>query len=205
MNLKTLQSRIDRHKGKREMLVQTRKQLIEEEKKKKAEQKKYTEAIGIAKAVALKTNQTFRTRFEQLVTLALQSVFTHRDFRFTLEPVENKKSVFYQPTIWSGGNPYNPVYDMGGGVRNVCSIAARICAWSMMKQRTRNTFILDEPFIWAGDLTPIAAEMLREISIKANPRIQIIMVTHNESLIDIGDRVYKIEHDGEATSVRKVK
>ena len=203
MNLRTLQSRIDRHKGKRELLTQTRKHLQEREKEKKAEQKKLSEAIGIAKAVALKTNQTFRTRFEQLVTMALQSVFTYRNFRFTLEPVENKKSVFYQPTIWSDGNPYDPNYDMGGGVRNICSIASRICAWSMMKKRTRNTFILDEPFIWAGDLTPTAAEMLREISTKAN--LQIIMVTHNESLIDIGDRVYKIEHDGETSSVRKIK
>ena len=60
----------------------------------------------------------------------------------------------------------------------------------MRVPRSRNIFILDEPFKFCGDLTLKAAIMLKKLSQKLN--FQVLLVTHNEELKQICDRVWFI-------------
>ena len=68
--------------------------------------------------------------------------------------------------------------------------------WSLGK--TRRLIVLDEPFRYLStDLQPKAGEMLRKLSQRL--KLQVIMVTHEEEMMEIADRLFsvKLEKSGE--------
>ena len=77
----------------------------------------------------------------------------------------------------------------GGGVVDVSSFALRIATWSLSK--TNNVIILDEPFKHlSNDLQSRAGEILKRLSEKL--KLQILMSTHIEDIIDVADRVFEV-------------
>ena len=79
----------------------------------------------------------------------------------------------------------------GGGVIDIASFALRIALWSISSPRPMNTLIFDEPFRFLSrELQPRAGIMLQEICKKLG--LQIILVTHNPSLIDSADKIFRV-------------
>lgn len=81
--------------------------------------------------------------------------------------------------------------ETGGGIVDVAALAMRFALWSLMEPRTSPVFVLDEParFI-SKDKLPLMGEILAELSEKLE--IQLIMVSHEEELIGIADKSYRV-------------
>jgi DNA repair exonuclease SbcCD ATPase subunit len=79
----------------------------------------------------------------------------------------------------------------GGGAVDVAAFALRIASWSMAQPHSRNTIILDEPLRFLSvDLQEKASTMIKEVSDKLG--IQMILVTHNDTLASFADRVFNV-------------
>jgi DNA repair exonuclease SbcCD ATPase subunit len=136
------------------------------------------------------TQKDTKEKIESLVTLAIRSVFTDRDFNFKLDFQRKNNRIYVYPIVEEYDQEYSPEDDLGGGIVDIISIAMRVVLWHMESPRTRNTIILDEPFRFTGQLAVKAGEMLKYLSEKLN--FQVIMVSHNDDLIRMCDQVYKV-------------
>jgi DNA repair exonuclease SbcCD ATPase subunit len=153
----------------------------------------YSEARSVfaimAKQVQIETTQ----HIEDLVTMAIQTVY-EQPFTFHLLFEEKRNTISCTPIIKDGEDEYEPKHTMGGGVLDIIGFALRVVLWSMQEPRSRNIFILDEPFRYCGKLSIKAGQILKRLSEKL--KFQVILVTHDDSLIDICDKVWIIEHRG---------
>jgi DNA repair exonuclease SbcCD ATPase subunit len=140
--------------------------------------------------VAKQTQGKFVSYVESMGTLAVKSVFD-RDFKFLINfELKRNKSECTLMIQEGDQEPFIPSTELGGGVLDVISFALRIILWSLQNPRTRNTILLDEPFRFLGDLTPLAGTMLRELSRKMN--LQFIITTHSPELAEFADRSWNV-------------
>jgi DNA repair exonuclease SbcCD ATPase subunit len=166
-----------------------------------------TKARYVLVEVAKNTQGKFKEKVESLVTMAIQSIYD-RPFQFKLEfeRKRNKMECSFVVTEIVGGKERvytDPENDMGGGIIDIISFALRVVMWSLDDPPSRNVLILDEPMKNLGNLVSLGGQVLREISHKLN--IQIILVTHDEELMDIADVSYEVLHDGNESHVVLVK
>ena len=147
-------------------------------------------ALFIVQEVAQKTLKELEYRIGEVVSLALSAVFDDPYKLVLISSIKRGKtefSLFFE----RDGELVKPYDSSGGGAVDIASFALRIALWSLKNPRTRNTIILDEPFkMLSSDLTDKAGEMIKEISSRLG--LQIIMVSHNESLIDISDKSFQV-------------
>lgn len=169
-------------------------------KEKEEQLKNINKARWVLSEVSKQTQINFKYYVEDLMTLALKSVFKDRDFKFKIDfnIKRNKPECVF--LIQEGEEePFFPKDEMGGGIRDLISFVLRIVFWSLQRPRTRNIIILDEPFKRLGKLSVLAGEMVKEISQKLN--LQIIIITHNSDLIGVADRCYKVKYNGKFSEV----
>lgn len=143
----------------------------------------------MAKQVQLETT----VHIENLVTMAIQTVY-EQPYTFHLLFEEKRNTISCTPIVKEGENEFEPKHSMGGGVLDIIGFALRVVLWSMQEPRSRNVFILDEPFRYCGKLSIKAGQILKRLSEKL--KFQVILVTHDDSLIDICDKVWFIEYRG---------
>jgi len=132
-----------------------------------------------------------RSHIETVVTMAIQSVF-QKLYEFKLVFEEKRNNITCTPLVIEDGYEYSPKDQMGGGMIDIIGFALRITLWSMRVPRSRNIFILDEPFRFCGDLTLKAAVMLKKLSEKL--KFQVLLVTHNAELKEVCDKVWIINN-----------
>ena len=164
--------------------------------------KNLIKARFILSEVARLTQENFQAKVEGLITMAIRSVFD-RDFQFKLMLERKRNKLECRPVIIEDEHEYNPEQDMGGGLIDVISFAWRIVLWTMEQPRSRNVIVLDEPMKNMGDLVSLGGKMLKEISNKLN--IQLIIITHDQELMEFGDTSYLFTHKDGMTDVRQVK
>lgn len=144
-----------------------------------------------------------RGRIEKLITLALRSVF-EREFTFKLKLEHKANKIYAVPTIVEGGEEFtNLKEDLGGAMIDIISLSMKIVLWSMESPQRRNLFIVDEPFRFTGRLVKKAGYMLKYLAEELN--FQVIIVTHDDELIEICDRVYGVRHNGKHSVVNLIK
>ena len=101
---------------------------------------------------------------------------------------------------------YSPLDGAGYGVINVASLALRVVAWSLNKNKHNNIFLLDEPsrFV-SADLQEKFMQMLREIS--DNMGIQFIIITHcpSEDVMEYSNKVFKVDQKDKVSFVKVLK
>jgi DNA repair exonuclease SbcCD ATPase subunit len=152
--------------------------------------------------VAQQTQQRFKVKVESLVTMAIRSVFD-RPFEFSLEFERKYNKMTCRPVVKEEEKIYDdPEYDLGGGMLDIISFAFRIVLWSLENPRKRNVIILDEPMKNMGKLIVFGGQVLKEISHKLN--LQLIIITHEDELLEIGDRNFRITHDGVRSHINVV-
>ncbi len=190
--LKELRSKLEQFKGKKAQIEQ----YLEEAKKSAIETKRsirqHEQAIEIVKQVGLQTQQTLQFHISNTVSMALSSVFDDA-YEMIVEFVQRRGKTECDLLFGKGKNTIDPLSASGGGAVDVASFALRVASWSMQMPRTRNVLLLDEPFknVSEGYL-PKASELLKQISEQLN--LQIIMVTHSDTLIDSADNIIKIQN-----------
>lgn len=152
------------------------------------------------------TQERFKHRVESLVTMAIKSVFEGRDFGFELVFEEKRNQMEIRPVVYEMIDGVrqdldDPEFDFGGGLVDVISFAWRIVMWSLENPKARNVIILDEPMKNMGDLIVLGGQMLREIAHKLG--LQLIVITHEQELMDIADKSFYIKHDGHYSRIKE--
>jgi len=164
--------------------------------------KAYEEARVVLTEAGKVIHREMVKKIEDLVTLSIRTVYT-RPFRFHIEFEEKRNTLEARPVILEGKDEYDIKEDKGGGMIELISFALRIVLWSIQEPRTRNFFIFDEPFKRAGIYIEKIGQILRYLSKKL--KIQVLILTHEDALIEICDRVYRASHDGKESRVILVK
>jgi len=158
----------------------------------------FVKARWVLSEVAKLTQERFKERVESLVTMAIQSVF-ERPFGFELIFERKRNKLECKPIVYEMVGNKKVVYedpkdDVGGSAIDIISFALRIVLWHLEKPSSRNVIILDEPMKNMGRLVGLGGQVLREVSHKL--KFQLIIVTHDEELMGIADRVYIVKHNG---------
>ena len=130
--------------------------------------------------------QQAKIRIEEIVTSALTVVFgKDYKFRLSLEVRSNRPEVDYwleSEGIVTQLKP--PDYDRGGGVADVVSLALRLAVTELSE--VRGPVFLDEVGKHvSAEYAPNVAYFLKEYS--GNFGRQMILITHNEALAEIGE------------------
>ncbi len=155
-------------------------------------------ARDILIAATAATQDQVREYIEELVSLALQSVFGMEYF-FILEFQEKRGQSEIKPTILWKQEKFSPRDEVGGGVVDIASFALRLVLWTLSGNRTAPVFILDEPFKFLSkDKTEAAADMLRGIADLLG--IQVIMISHDEGLIVAADKSWTVRRGRDGTA-----
>ena len=194
----SLIKRFEEAKAQRDLL---KKQLAEKTARLESVEKSiehHEQAKWVLNEVVKQTQLNFKEQVEALVTMAIGSVFD-RPFEFKLEFNEKPSKMEIQPLIVEGENEYIPKLEMGGGIIELVSVAFRIVLWSLSDPQPRNTIILDEPVRMLGSLAERFAEFLTQISGELG--LQVILITHEEELMYIGNKSWNVSHDGTKSKV----
>lgn len=185
-DIRALQQKIAVMTGERDILLAQRREAEAQRQKAQAE-------LGINDQVQIllqKTSefarQQAKRRIEEIVTSALSVVFDRPyQFRISLEVRGNRPEVDYwlhSGEILTQLKP--PDYDKGGGVIDVITLALRLAIGELTN--LSGPIFLDEVGKHvSAEYAPYVAFFLKEYSEKFNR--QIILITHNEALAEIGD------------------
>lgn len=184
--------------------------LLEQEKQEKKKKlykiqrqiDKLIQARIVMVQVAKLTQENFKDHIESLVNLAVQSVFGER-YTFQLQFAEGGKPEA-SPIIMENNKPLDPKQEMGGSIIDIISFAFRVVLWSIESKRSRNIFILDEPFRFCGDYIWQAGEILQKLSKELG--FQVIIITHEqEKLYEYVDRMWKVTRKRKRSKVQLIK
>lgn len=154
----------------------------------------------VIQEAAKRTQEQLEYQISELVTLALTSVFPqpyNMVLRFENKRGRTEAGLYFKD---EQGNEVSPMEASGYGVVDVASFALRLALWTMRRPKSRATIILDEPFKFVSkDLQPRVADMLRDLSDRL--RVQFIIVTHEETLVDAANRVFRVRKNGNESKV----
>lgn len=156
----------------------------------------------IIQDVALQLQNSIKYHIEDIVNLALNYVFPN-EYEFVLDFFIRRNQTECEFWLKKGDVLFNPLLSNGGGVVDILSFALRIALWSLKVGEKNNTIILDEPFRFvSSDLQAAAGEILQELSEKLD--LQFIIVTHETQIIEIADKLYKVEKNKGISSVKEL-
>lgn len=189
MNIQALRTRLERKKGSRNQITKDLSDSF-----KIAENLEFAiinteQAQMIIQLVAQKTQEELEYRLSEIVSLALAAVFDD-PYKLKVNFVIRRGKTECDLLFEKNGEIFDPLTSSGGGAVDIASMALRVAIWSLTQPRTRNTLILDEPFRFLSKEYQVKASiMLRELSKKLE--LQIIMVSHSESLIEGADKIFR--------------
>lgn len=147
------------------------------------------EAQTYLQVVAKETQEKIRFRLEDIVNMALTSVFGTK-YRFEIKFEMKRGQTEASLVLYDGENELDPMEANGGGACDIISFALRVAL--LIISRNRRVLILDEPMKFvSADLQETCYDIMRRLSHELG--IQIIAVTHEESFIEKADKVYRIQ------------
>lgn len=189
MQVTELRAKLSKLQGRKEELIHQKEKAIADLKDCQILGRKFEEAQMIIKAVALQTQQELQHHISAITTMALDTVFPD-PYEFVVDFVEKAGKTEAEAFFLKDGERIDPMTGSGGGAIDVAAFSLRVSMWRLAP--TRNVIVLDEPFRFLSrDLQPRAAEMMKEISKKM--KLQIIMVTHNEDLLEAADKIFIVD------------
>ena len=185
-DIRTVREKIDRSKAKRELLETQRTEAV----KKKTEAEEQLGIFGMVQILLQKTSdyarQQVKTRIEDVVSEALNVVFggSHK-FMIDLTLRGNQPiAEYYLNDGTTVTKLEKPDYDRGGGKVDIIALSLRLAVGEMAA--TPGPLFLDEVGKHVSkEYAPSVAYFLKEYS--ANFDRQIILITHNSDLAEIGE------------------
>lgn len=157
------------------------------------------EAQAFLQKVAQNTQEKLKFQIEDVVNLALESVFPNEyEFKIEFNVSRGKTDAELVFQDKRTGQTIDPMEASGGGVIDLTAFALRLSAFAL-ESGTDNVIILDEPFKFISrDLQERAGEILKTLSEKM--KLQIIMVTHIPEFIDVADKVFEVKKNDNGIS-----
>lgn len=162
------------------------------------------EAQTFLQKVATDTQSELKIQIEDIVNLALETVFPGEySFQVLFNISRGKTEAELLFLDQKTGRQIDPMNASGGGVIDLTSFALRIASYAL-EQGNDNVIVLDEPFRFVSrDLVARAGEILKVLSEKLN--LQIILVTHIPELIDVANKVFEVKKQEDGVSKIFVK
>jgi len=190
MNIQQLRTQLEQSKGRRQQIKDDLKLIREDITQLKVDLIRHEKALEIVREVGLKTQQQLQYHISDITSLALEAIFDN-PYTLVVEFVQRRGKTECDLYFERDGEKVDPLLASGGGTVDVAAFALRIASWSMMRPRTRNVMILDEPLRFvSAKYQEKASAMIKEISEKLG--IQFIIVTHNEVLASYADRTFEV-------------
>lgn len=192
----------DKYFAQRAQLVHEKKKLKRTLKRAKKELRDNTNTREVLNEAIQTIHAKFKDKIEATVTSACNQIFG-RNLELELQYQEKSNRIESKIIIKEDGTELSPKDDLGGSIIDIISFMFRIVLWHMSSPRTRNVFIFDEPFKFCGKFTPLAAAIVKELSSVLN--FQVIMITHDDNLIEVADKVFKVEHSRGVSRVKQIR
>jgi len=200
--IRSLRTRLDQQIGRKQQIEHGIRETESAIKDKKRTLRRHEQAREIIREVGLKTQQQLQVHISDITTLALDAIFDD-PYKLVVEFVQRRNKTECDLLFERDGQRITPLSASGGGPVDVAAFALRVASWSMQNPRSRNVLILDEPFRFLSvNLLPKAGEMLNQLSEKLD--LQIIMVTHEEELAEMADRIFQV-HMNKSKSIVEVE
>ena len=201
--IKRLKDKAVQEKVKRDLFIEKKKELGNTLHSLKQQEVNVRKARAILVEVGKSTQEHLSNKIEDVLTKALRTIFD-RPFDFVVRFVEKRNKSECELLIREGDSEFIPKDDMGVGVIDVTGFLLRIVLWSMRKNKTRRLFIYDEPLKAIGhdELMYRTGELIKELAKKLG--IQVIIVTHEEELIQLADKAYLVTHGEKGSVVKEV-
>lgn len=190
MTIQKLRQKLERKKGQQTQLQSDLQAAKSQEENITAEIIDIEQAQAIIQIVAQKTQEELEYRLSEIVSLALAAVFDD-PYKLKVNFVIRRGKTECDLLFEKNNEIFDPLTSSGGGAIDIASMALRIAIWSLTQPKTRNVLILDEPFRFLSREYQVKASvMLKELSKKL--KLQIIMVSHSEFLIEGADKIFQI-------------
>lgn len=144
---------------------------------------------------------------ENLVNRALKTIY--KDLTFKIELDEERNRNVAKPLIRKEGENYyfegDPLETSGGTVSQIISLALRISILEKsINPKFEGPLILDEPLTFLDEGSKkIVGEFLKKVSEVLNR--QIILITHDRILMEIGDKSFYFKIVDGVTKVEEIK
>lgn len=188
MDISEVKTKINKAKGARDLILSTIKTSKKSLKTEQDRQKSIEKAQVLIQLTAKETQEKLRYHIEDIVNTALDTCFPG-EYDFKVDFIIKRGKTEADLYLSKDGERIDPMTASGGGLVDIVSFALRLSAWAL--SRTDPVIVLDEPFKFlSSNLRPLAGEILQTLSKKL--KLQIIMVTHDEIMIDISDKVFKV-------------
>jgi DNA repair exonuclease SbcCD ATPase subunit len=188
--IQTYRNLLERQKGQKIQIEQSITTLNQELRDANRDLRRHEQAREIIREVGIKTQQQLSFHISDITSLALEAVF-NEPYELKVEFVQRRNKTECDLYFERNGERIDPLTASGGGAVDVAAFALRIASWSMLRPRTRNVIILDEPLRFLSvDLQERASIMIKEISEKLG--IQFILVTHENTLASYADKVFEV-------------
>lgn len=161
-----------------------------------------------AQAILLALEEAWRKDFERsvegIITEGIQLVFGDDSVFKVVTSVKAGASAINFELETPDGNIQNILDSEGASVAQVVSFLLRVLLILSHKPALRKVIILDEPFVGiSARVRPNFQTLLRRIV--DDTGIQLIMVTHDPSYVDLADIVYEVKKDKGVATVKCIQ
>ena len=190
METKDLRAKLEQCKGQVTRITQQIETITEKASSTKKEMVRWTFAREIIKTVGQLTQDKLKAQVSAITSTAMEAVFND-PYEVKIQFVQRRNQTECDITFVRDGIEYDPMLSSGGGAVDIASLSLRIACLIMQQPQSRNVLVLDEPLRFlSADLQPRASEMLNKISNMLS--VQMIIVSHNEHVIDNADKVFEV-------------
>lgn len=206
-NFFKLYQTVERKIGERERIKKEISEKESELKKIEKERDILKKSSEILKNAYEKVRKNTMEGIESLVNKALQKIFDDLIFKIELEDERNKKVA--KPLIKKITQDFefegDPLNTSGGTVSQIISLALRISILEKsLNPRFEGPLILDEPLTFLderskrkiGDFIKSISEYLKR---------QIILITHDRILMEIGDKIFYVTQEEGESKVQEIE
>jgi len=144
-------------------------------------------------------------QIEKLVSNCLSLIFGDKlEFKIKFNQSRNKNSAEFYLKEKDVEYEYSIVDSRGGGLVDIISLALRLSFLLKLSPKIEGPLILDEPAKHvSSDYIFNVSDFIKKISEEFD--IQIILISHNEHISSIGDKVYRIDKYNLISKIEDIK
>jgi hypothetical protein len=165
--------------------------------------KRHELALTLFREVCQATQQQVEVHLSDLVSLAMNAVFDD-PYELSVNFVQRRGKTECDLAFKRDKEIVDPLSSAGYGAVDVAAFALRVASWFLSGKRSRNLFVLDEPFkhLKGIEQNRRVLSMVKQISKMLD--LQIIMVSDErvpkEDIIEGADRVFEVSKDRRGVS-----
>lgn len=193
MDIAFYQRKVSELEGRRSLMQEQVRELQKERESAAIHMENCNKARAITQIVAASVQKKIEFHISSLVSMALSAVFPD-PYKFELKYTVRRNKTEADLVFTKRGKEITDILSTGGGgVGDIASLALRVAAWSLRKNRP--VLFLDEPTKFLHD--PVYQEkasiVIKEIADKVG--LQIIMISDQKEMVAAADKMFRIGNE----------